>query len=40
MARWRLPPGAKLIFWVAFGLLFLAYTLAPVYMAPVPPPIP
>lgn len=30
----------KATFWVAFAALFLAYTLAPIYMAPVPPPLP
>ena len=40
MFRFRIPPSIKVAFWVAFGAAFLAYTLAPLYMAPVPPPLP
>lgn len=40
MARYRIPPAVKVAFWVAFGALFFAYTLAPIFMGPVDPPIP
>lgn len=40
MARYRIATGLKVAFWVAFAALFLAYTLAPLYMGPVEPPTP
>lgn len=40
MSRYRMPPWMKAVFWVVFAGLFLAYTLAPVFMGPVEPPLP
>lgn len=40
MSRYRMPPWLKAVLWCVFWGLFLAYTLAPLYMDPVDPPIP
>lgn len=40
MSRYEIPLWIKVVFWTIFVALFLSYTLAPLYMAPVDPPIP
>lgn len=40
MARYQIPLAVKVAFWAVYLALFFLFTLSPLYMGPVDPPVP